>query len=56
MVIPKALAPLFEEKISFHSCSVPALEQYVLSELISNGDFVRHINRVRRKRRMSSSS
>lgn len=56
MVIPEALSPLFAEKISFHSCSVPALEQYVLAELISNGDFVRHINRVRRKRRMSSSS
>ncbi len=56
MVIPEALSPLFAEKISFHSCSVPALEQYVLAELIGNGDFVRHINRVRRKRRMSSSS
>ena len=56
MVIPEALSPLFAEKISFHSCSVPALEQYVLADLISNGDFVRHINRVRRKRRMSSSS
>jgi len=56
MVIPEALSQLFAEKISFHSCSVPALEQYVLADLISNGDFVRHINRVRRKRRMSSSS
>ncbi len=51
MVIPEALAPLFKDRISFHSCSVPALEQYVLAELINNGDFVRHINRVRRKRR-----
>ncbi len=51
MVIPEALETLFKEKIGFYSCSVPALEQYVLAELIDNGDFVRHINRVRRKRR-----
>ena len=51
MVIPKELEDLFREKIGFYSCSVPALEQYVLAELIENGDFVRHINRVRRKRR-----
>ena len=56
MVIPESLSPLFAEKIAFHSCSVPALEQYVLAELINNGDFVRHINRVRRKRRTNSSS
>ncbi len=51
MVIPEALETLFKEKIGFYSCSVPALEQYVLAELIDNGDFVRHINRIRRKRR-----
>ena len=51
MVIPEELEELFREKIGFYSCTVPALEQYVLAELIDNGDFVRHINRVRRKRR-----
>ncbi len=51
MVIPEGLEKLFREKIGFYSCSVPALEQYVLADLIENGDFVRHINRVRRKRR-----
>ncbi|MCR4729224.1 MAG: PLP-dependent aminotransferase family protein [Lachnospiraceae bacterium] len=51
MVIPKGLSKLFYEKIGFYACSVPVLEQYVLAELIRNGDFVRHINRVRRKRR-----
>ncbi|MBR5968682.1 MAG: PLP-dependent aminotransferase family protein [Lachnospiraceae bacterium] len=51
MVLPAELEELFREKIGFYSCTVPALEQYVLAELINNGDFVRHINRVRRKRR-----
>ncbi len=51
MVLPEQLEDIFRERIGFYSCSVPALEQYVLAELINNGDFVRHINRVRRKRR-----
>ncbi|MBO4678098.1 MAG: PLP-dependent aminotransferase family protein [Lachnospiraceae bacterium] len=51
MVIPKRLKALFDEKTGFYACTVPVLEQYILTELIENGDFVRHINRVRRKRR-----
>ncbi|SFP86271.1 GntR family transcriptional regulator / MocR family aminotransferase [Butyrivibrio proteoclasticus] len=51
MVIPERLEEQFRDKIGFYSCTVPALEQYILAELIENGDFVRHINRVRRKRR-----
>lgn len=51
MVLPKQLLPVFDEKLGFYSCSVPVFEQYVLAELLSSGDFERHINRVRRKRR-----
>lgn len=51
MVLPKRLVPIFEEKLGFFSCTVPTYIQYVLSELISNGDFERHINRVRRHKR-----
>jgi len=51
MVLPKHLAPLFEEKLGFYSCTVPTFMQYVLAELINNGDFERHINRVRRSMR-----
>ncbi|MBE6015545.1 MAG: PLP-dependent aminotransferase family protein [Lachnospiraceae bacterium] len=51
MVIPENLEHLFREKTGFASCTVPALEQYVLAELLDRGDFVRHINKVRRKRR-----
>ncbi|MBQ3017423.1 MAG: PLP-dependent aminotransferase family protein, partial [Clostridia bacterium] len=48
MVLPKHLVKMYEEKLSFYSCTVPTFMQYVLTELIDNGDFERHINRVRR--------
>ncbi len=51
MVIPKELTDLFREKTGFYSCPVPAMEQYILAQLINNGDFERHINKVRRNRR-----
>lgn len=51
MVLPAGLAALFEERVGFYSCTVPSFEQYLLADLIENGDFERHINRMRRKRR-----
>ena len=51
MVLPEQMVGEFQEKLGFYSCSVPVFEQYVLAELISSGDFERHINRVRRARR-----
>ena len=51
MVLPLSLLEEYEKRVGFYSCTVPILEQYVLTELIENGDFERHINRVRRKRR-----
>ena len=51
MVLPQPMVSDFENKLGFYSCTVPVFEQYVLAELINNGDFERHINRVRRQRR-----
>lgn len=51
MVLPKCLVPTFSQKLGFYSCTVPTFEQFVLAELISSGDFERHINRVRRAKR-----
>ena len=51
MVLPESLLADFESKLGFYSCTVPVFEQYVLAELLNTGDFERHINRVRRKRR-----
>lgn len=55
MVLPKHLANLFYEKLSFYSCTVSTFEQYTLASFISQGYFEKHINRMRlhykRKRR-----
>ena len=51
MVLPKQLAKKYLSKMGFYSCTVPTYMQYVLTELINNGDFERHINRVRRAKR-----
>ena len=51
MVLPQKLLEIFKEKLGFYSCTVPTFEQYVITSLINNGDFERHINRVRRKLR-----
>ena len=51
MVLPHALAERFGRDLGFYSCTVPTFMQYVLAELIDNGDFERHINRIRRKKR-----
>lgn len=51
MVLPKELGDKYDEKLGFLSCTVPTYIQYVMAELLTNGDFERHINRVRRKKR-----
>ena len=51
MVLPPAMKPLFDRTVGFYSCTVPAFEQYVLASLLDNGDFERHINRIRRAER-----
>jgi len=51
MVLPADMVSSFREKLGFYSCTVPVFEQYVLAELINNGDFERNINRIRRMRR-----
>ena len=51
MVLPKQLVNQFQDRLGFYSCTVPTFDQLVLTELINNGDFERHINRVRRAKR-----
>ena len=56
MVLPKHLVDEFNKKLGFYSCTVPTFMQHVLAELINNGDFERHINRVRRNIRQKISA
>lgn len=51
MILPPQLAEQYRERLGFYSCTVPTYIQFVLAELIANGDFERHINRVRRRKR-----
>lgn len=51
MVLPKALVPIYTERLGFLSCTVPTFQQLVLASLLQSGEFERHINRVRRKLR-----
>ena len=55
MVLPKKLVGDFDKRLGFYSCTVPTFEQHVIARLLQNGDFERHINRVRRKKRKSLS-
>ena len=51
MVLPQRLVEDFDERLGFYSCTVPTFDQFVIARLLQNGDFERHINRVRRKER-----
>lgn len=51
LVLPTSLLSRFTRQLDFYSCTVPVLDQYVLTELIESGNFERHINRVRRAKR-----
>lgn len=51
MVLPKRLINDFNKRVGFYSCSVPTFEQLVIADFISSGNFERHINRIRRKKR-----
>ncbi len=49
MLLPRALAARYRERLGFYSCSVPVYEQFVLAEWIRSGEFERTIHRRRRK-------
>ncbi len=48
LVLPKELLGLFEERVGFYACTVPVFEQLVLARFMDEGDYERHIRRVRR--------
>ena len=51
MVLPRKLVENFDTNLGFYSCTVSTFEQYVIARLLQNGDFERHINKVRRNKR-----
>lgn len=46
-VLPAHLAERFARDLGFYSCTVSTVEQLALARFIENGDFERHVNRMR---------
>jgi GntR family transcriptional regulator/MocR family aminotransferase len=51
IVLPARLKDKFLKNISYRVCGVSAFDQFVTAELINNGSFERHLNRVKRQMR-----
>lgn len=47
MVLPPELMRIFNERLSFYSCTVSTFEQYTLLEFMESGRIGTHINRLR---------
>lgn len=48
MVLPNSLLEKFKTKLSFYHCTVPRLNQTILTKFMQAGDFERHLNRMRK--------
>ena len=46
--LPQSLLPLWQEKLGFYSCAVPAFEQYTLASFIASGSYEKHLNRLKK--------
>lgn len=47
MVLPKTLLNIYQNTVSFYSCTVSRIDQAILCRLIRDGHFERHLNRMR---------
>ena len=47
MILPVQLMEKYKQNMSFYSCSVSGIDQYMLARFISEGYFERHINRMK---------
>ena len=54
MILPERLVDEFDARLGFYTCTVPTLEQYVIATILSDGSFEKHINKIRRQRKLSS--
>ncbi|MBN2300298.1 MAG: PLP-dependent aminotransferase family protein, partial [Acholeplasmataceae bacterium] len=51
MVIPRKLVLKYQELMTYHGCTVPNFEQYIMYKFMHEGFFERHINRMRKSYR-----
>lgn len=47
MVLPKTLLPLYENSLSFYSCTASGFEQQALTRFISEGHLERHVDKLK---------
>ncbi|WP_017797866.1 PLP-dependent aminotransferase family protein [Oceanobacillus kimchii] len=48
MILPKQLLRFFNDKLSFYHSTVSRIDQQVLAQFMKNGDFEKHLNRMRK--------
>lgn len=48
MVLPKALMVRYQKDLSFFQCSVSRIDQHILATFMKEGDFEKHLNRMRK--------
>jgi GntR family transcriptional regulator / MocR family aminotransferase len=48
MVLPKPLMNRYKEELSFFQCTVSRIDQHILANFMKEGDFERHLNRMRK--------
>lgn len=48
MVLPKALMERYQKELSFFQCSVSRIDQHILASFMNEGDFEKHLNRMRK--------
>lgn len=51
MVLPEELADRFAGELGFYSSTVSSVQQMTLARLLESGDYERHVNRMRKRRR-----
>ncbi|MFS0674566.1 PLP-dependent aminotransferase family protein [Ornithinibacillus sp. 179-J 7C1 HS] len=48
MVLPKPLLSRYQKELSFFQCTVSRIDQHILTAFMKEGDFERHLNRMRK--------
>ncbi|GIO27925.1 MocR-like pyridoxine biosynthesis transcription factor PdxR [Ornithinibacillus bavariensis] len=48
MVLPKQLLERYQEEFSFFQCTVSRIDQHILARFMQEGDFEKHLNRMRK--------
>ena len=47
-VLPKSLLASYQNNLSYYSSTVPRFEQHILASFMKNGDFAKHLNKMRK--------